>query len=80
MDALESFVRDNLDLGHSTRHRWDAGDVVETETAELDVAYACKALVKINRALRTSRLEPKLREKMERARNSVRQRLATEVH
>ena len=78
MDALEAFARDSLDhLDDSTRIRWDAWDFAQPE--KLDEAHACKALVRINRALRTSRLEPKVREKMERARKSVRQRLAAEA-
>ena len=83
MDAFDMYHRDRdrIYAGHSTcRSRDPAETPWNAMRPRLNVAHACKALVRMNRALRMSDLEPGVREKMQRARDQVRQRLAVNAH
>ena len=81
MDARDEFFSDR-DCHRtfsecSTWRAWHGAQPAENAPAtRLNVAQACKALVKMNGALRSTDLEPGVRKKMERARRWVRRELA----
>ena len=81
MDARDSLTDDRgCDRTFSEFSTWRAWDDVQTAEcappARLNVAHACKALMRMNGALRSADLEPGIRKKMERARHWVRRELA----
>ena len=83
MDAFDVYHRDR-DHSYANHSTWRSCDPAATPwhstRPRLNVARACKALLRINRALRMIDLEPSVREKMQRARDQVRQRLAISAH